>query len=167
MRIISQTICINDRDFSTSLGQSVRLTTLNNPEWRRNFPDPSKTVVLQLKAKYLLKYSSPTNDSWRVRERTIRAFNLIFELLGWGPAIAALAPDFAPKLCTPRVILFSFFVLVFSIFETSSQQSVKMRAMLCDIVWKSYSRVFFTIRSAGAFRNLQILSGAKTYHNAI
>ena len=42
-----------------------------------------------------------------------------------------------------------------------------MRAMLGIIVWKIYSRVFFTIRSAGAFRSLQILNGAKTHHNAI
>ena len=56
-----------------------------------------------------------------------------------------------------------FFGPVLLILETSSQQSVKMRAMLCNIVRKSYSRVFFTI----TFRSLQILSGAKTYHNAI
>ena len=68
------------------------------------------------------------------------------------------------KFCA---VFFSFFGPVFLILETSSQQSVKTRAMLCNQVWKSYSRVLFTMLSAGAFRSLQILSGAKTYHNAI
>ena len=88
-----------------------------------------------------------------------------------------LTPDFAPKLCRRCVsdvwpqektgkrkfcAQFLIFRSRFFILETSSQQSVKMRAMLCNKVSKSYSRVFFTIRWAGAFRSLRILSGAKT-----
>ena len=34
---------------------------------------------LNSKPQYLLNYSSPTNDSWRVQKKAIRAFNLIFE----------------------------------------------------------------------------------------
>ena len=53
---------------------------------------------------------------------------------------------------------------IIMILETSCQYSVKLRAMLCKIVWKSHSRVFFTIRSAGAFRSLENVTGTKSYH---
>ena len=64
------------------------------------------------------------------------------------------------------VIFFWIFCLVFWISETSRQYSMKRRRMLCNIAWKSYSRVCFTIRWAGAFRISQILSGANTYRDA-
>ena len=47
-------------------------------------------------------------------------------------------------------IFFWFFCPIFLISETSCQYSVKRQGMLCNTVWKSYSRVFFTIQSAGA-----------------
>ena len=69
-----------------------------------------------------MNYPSTKNDLYSVRKRSIRAFKSIFKLLGWGPAsaghlrakffarspplacgLAALTPDFAPKLCTRRV----------------------------------------------------------------
>ena len=53
---------------------------------------------------------------------------------------------------------FRFFGCGFMISETSSRL-MKMCAMLYRL--KSYSRVFFTIRSAGAFRSLQKLIGTK------
>ena len=48
--------------------------------------------------------------------------------------------------------------------ETLCQYSVKWRALLCKVVCKSDSRVFFTIQSVGAFRSLQNLTGTKPYH---
>ena len=60
-----------------------------------------KIGCLNFKPKYLLNYSCPTNDLYSVRKRRIRAFKSIFKLLGWGPL--AMAPDFAPNLCTRRV----------------------------------------------------------------
>ena len=76
-----------------------------NPKWTRKFRIHPKIWCLNFKPQYLLNYSSPSHDLQRVRKKTIRAFNLIFKLLGWGPAsgFAVLAPDFAPKLCTHRV----------------------------------------------------------------
>ena len=75
-----------------------------------------------------------------------------------------------PHMKTGRTKILRFFFLFFGpgflILETTSQQSVKMRAMLCNFVRTSYSRVFFTIRWAGAFRSLQISSGANTYRDA-
>ena len=49
-----------------------------------------KNGCLNFEPQYLLNYSSPINDLYSVRKRSIRAF-------------AALAPNFAPKLCTRRV----------------------------------------------------------------
>ena len=87
-----------------------------------NFLMHPKTWCLNFKPQYLQNYSSPTNDLYNVRKRSSRAFKSIFKLLGWvsaragslrskffarSPAlvcgVAALAPDFAPKLCTPCV----------------------------------------------------------------
>ena len=81
-----------------------------------------KIRCFNFKPQYLLNYTSPTNDLYSVRKRSIGAFKSIFKLLGLGPAsagplrakffarssplacgFAALAPNFAPKLCTPRV----------------------------------------------------------------
>ena len=64
-----------------------------------------KIRCFNFKPQYLLNYTSPTNDLYSVRKRSIRALKSIFKLLGWGPASArsALAPNFAPKLCTRRV----------------------------------------------------------------
>ena len=69
--------------------------TLNGPGKFRIHP---KIRCLTFKQQYL-NYSSPTNESYRFRKKTIRAFKPIFELL----CFDALAPDLAPKLCTPRV----------------------------------------------------------------
>ena len=65
------------------------------------------------------------------------------------------------KICAH---FFWFFGPVFLISETSSKYSEKRCAMLCNIVWKTYSRVFFTIQPAGAFRSSQKLTGTKSYH---
>ena len=81
-----------------------------------------KIRCFNFKPQYLLNYTSPTNDLYSVRKRSIGAFKSIFKLLGLGPAsagplrakffarssplacgFAALAPNFAPKLCTRRV----------------------------------------------------------------
>ena len=81
-----------------------------------------KVGCLNFEPQYLLNYSSPKNDFYSVQKKSIRAFKSVFKLLGWGPAsagtlralffarssplacgFAALAPDFAPKLCTRRV----------------------------------------------------------------
>ena len=85
-----------------------------------------KIGCLNFEPQYLLNYSSPKNDLYSVRKRSTRAFKSIFKLLGWGPAsagplrakffarspplacgFAALAPEFAPKLCT-RLSLIAF-----------------------------------------------------------
>ena len=90
--------------------------------WPRKFLFYPKIVCFNFKPHYLLNYSSPKNDLYSVRTRSTRAFKSIFKLLGWGPAsagplrekffapspplacgFAALAPNFAPKLCTRRV----------------------------------------------------------------
>ena len=87
-----------------------------------NFWMHPKIWCLNFKPQYLQNYLSPTNDLYSVQKRTIRAFKSIFKLLGWGPAsagplrakffagspplacgFAALAPDFAPTLCTRGV----------------------------------------------------------------
>ena len=87
-----------------------------------NFCMHPKIWCLNFKPQYLQNYLSPTNDLYSVRKRSIRAFKSIFKLLGWGPAsagplrakffarspslacgFAALAPDFAPTLCTRGV----------------------------------------------------------------
>ena len=81
-----------------------------------------KIGCFNFKPQYLLNYTSPTNYLYSVRKRSIGAFKSIFKLLGLGPAsagplrakffarnsplacgFAALAPNFAPKLCTRRV----------------------------------------------------------------
>ena len=93
-----------------------------NLELARKNLVPSKIECFNFKPQYLLNYSSPTNDLYSVRKRSIGAFKSMFKLLGWGPASAgplretfferssplacgsaALAPNFAPKLCTRRV----------------------------------------------------------------
>ena len=58
-----------------------------NPKWTRKLPIHPKIWCLIFKPQYLLNYSSPTNDLQRVRKKTIRAFNLIFKLLG--PLVAS------------------------------------------------------------------------------
>ena len=45
-----------------------------------------KIGCLNFEPQYLLNYSSPKNDLYSVRKRSIRAFKSIFKLLGWGPA---------------------------------------------------------------------------------
>ena len=67
-----------------------------------NFWMHPKIWCLNFKPQYLQNYLSLTNDLYSIRKRSIRAFKSIFKLLGWGPA-SALAPDFAPKLCTRGV----------------------------------------------------------------
>ena len=81
-----------------------------------------KNGCFNFKPQYLLNYTSPTNDLYSVRKRSIGAFKSIYKLLCLGPAsagplcakffarssplacgFAALAPNFAPKLCTRRV----------------------------------------------------------------
>ena len=49
-----------------------------------------KIGCFNFKEEYLLNYSSPKNDLYSVRKRSIRAFKSIFKLLGWGPASAGL-----------------------------------------------------------------------------
>ena len=90
--------------------------------WPGKFLFHPKTGCFNFKPQYLLNYSSPKNDLYSVRKRSTGTFKSIFKLLGWGPAsagplpaqffarnpllacgFAALAPDFAPKLCTRRV----------------------------------------------------------------
>ena len=81
-----------------------------------------KNGCFNFKPQYLLNYTSPTNDLYSVRKRSIGTFKSINKLLCLGPAsagplrakffalssplacgFAALAPNFAPKLCTRRV----------------------------------------------------------------
>ena len=166
--------------------------TVNGPG---HFRIHSKIWCLNFIPQYLLNYSCPTNDSWRVRKKTIRALILIFGLLGW---LRTLRENFARLLSliafrdvstharvtltqswyqwdkrarnenrkteNLRSIFFWLFDPIFMISETSCQYSVKWHAMLCKIICKSYSRVFSTIRSAGAFRSSQNLTGTKSYH---
>ena len=62
----------------------------SNPEWRCIFFNPDciqkSGACLNFKPQYLQNYSSPTNDLYSVRKRSIGAFKSIFKLLGWGPA---------------------------------------------------------------------------------
>ena len=69
--------------------ESKGFLTLNGQGHFRIHP---KIWCLNFKPQYLFNYSSPTKDSWRVQKKTIRAFNLICELLGWGPASAGPLP---------------------------------------------------------------------------
>ena len=72
---------------------TVNCLTLNGPGHFRIHP---KIWCLNFKPQYLLNYSSPTKDSERVRKRTIRAFILIFKLLGWEPHwLRTLCQNFA------------------------------------------------------------------------
>ena len=45
-----------------------------------------KIWYLNFKSQYLQNFSSPTNDLYSVRKKSIRAFKSIFKLPGWGPA---------------------------------------------------------------------------------
>ena len=47
-----------------------------------------KISCLNFEPQYLLNYSSPKNDLYSVRKRSISVFKSIFKLLGWGPASA-------------------------------------------------------------------------------
>ena len=64
------------------------------------------------------------------------------------------------------LVIFWFFSPVFLIRKTTSRYSLKRHAMLSKVVWISYWRIFFTIRSAGAFRILQKLAGTKSNHRS-
>ena len=52
-----------------------------------NFWLHSKVWCLNFKPQYLQNFSSPTNDFYSVRKKSIRAFKSIFKLLGWGPVL--------------------------------------------------------------------------------
>ena len=54
-----------------------------------------KVWYLNLNPQYLHNYSSPTNDLYSVRKKSIRAFKLIFKLLGWGHWLRTLHQNFA------------------------------------------------------------------------
>ena len=109
--------------------QSIDLVITNDTfYWFLTLSWPGKILLhpkircFNFKPQYLLNYTSPTNDLYSVRKRSIGAFKSIFKQLGLGPASAgpfrakffarssplacgfvALAPNFAPKLCTRRV----------------------------------------------------------------
>ena len=158
-----------------------------------NFRDSSKIWCLNFKPQYLLNYSSPTNNfkaferiqshlsfwfsnCWlrrtgsRLSAKPLHAWCLWLHFSLFQNMLGPLWPNLVPSGIkwlhkkSGKMELRSFFLFfgpVFLILETSSQQSVKMRAMLCNFVW-----IFFTIRSAGAFRRLRILSGANTHQSA-
>ena len=107
------------RPFSAKTPTENILLTLS---WPGKILLHPKIRCFNFKQQYLLNYTSPTNDLYSVQKRSIGAFKSIFKLLGLGPAsagplranffarssplacgFAALAPNFAPKLCTRRV----------------------------------------------------------------
>ena len=100
---LSENFLFHGNNFLTFSEEKAFLTL----SWPGKFLFHPKIGCFNFKPQFLLNYSSPKNDLYSVRKRSIRAFKSIFKLLGWA---AALAPDFAPKLCTRRVcLLFSMF----------------------------------------------------------
>ena len=57
-----------------------------------------KIRCFNFKPQYLLNYTSPTNDLYSVRKRSIGAFKSIFKLLGLGPASALASPHWLRTL---------------------------------------------------------------------
>ena len=116
-----KTLCLSIRNRILLLSLLILIIMLTL-SWPGKFLFHPKIGCFNFKPQYLLNYSSPKNDLYSVRKRRTRAFKSIFKLLGWGPAsagplrakffarspllafgFAALAPDFATKLCTRRV----------------------------------------------------------------
>ena len=64
---------------------SIFLLTLS---WPGKILLRPKIRCFNFKPQYLLNYTSPTNDLYSVRKRSIGAFKSIFKLLGLGPASA-------------------------------------------------------------------------------
>ena len=110
--------------WTTGLGAS--------PHWLRTLRQNFARVVSVIAFQHVLKHTGPAlTQCWYQWDK--RATNK-----NWKNGKSALN-------------FFHFFGPNFWSSGTSRQYSVKRRQMLCN-VWKSYSRVFFTIQSAGAFR---------------
>ena len=142
-----------------------------------------QNLVLNFKPQYLLNYSNPINDSWCVRKKTIRAFNLIFGgplasphwlrtlRQNFARIVSLIAFRHASKHAIATLTQSSYqwdkvainescknekSALIFLIFwsrflnfwdiKSIVWHQVKKRAMICNIVWKSYSRVFCIIQ---------------------
>ena len=123
-----------------------------------------------IKMSRILTIAPFQNSTWTVRRNLAHLVSLIVNQYVSKHSDTTLIPvgqsGHKQKRRKSALFYFDFFGPGSRISETSSQFFMKMRAMLCHIVSKSYSRFFFSSRSATAFRSLQKLTGTKSYHGS-